>query len=134
MRNVTFPIFVTQTYFNQDLTKRTNGSSAVMMRDFTWSNFTGTINDRTPGDGSCVTNPCWYDIGYPDLTHREALIIACANKESCQNFKVEDIRVVPTVKMMPSMVCINAEAELNPQLGFECKNGTFTQVGKYGLY
>jgi hypothetical protein len=55
--NVTFPIFVTQTYFNQATTgpPRPNNSS-VNMQDFTWENFAGTINTYSPGDGSCVTD------------------------------------------------------------------------------
>jgi len=66
--NTTFPIFVTQTYINQGSTQTqsTVGSSGavsgrpnnstVNMEDFTWANFTGTINTFMPGDGSCVTN------------------------------------------------------------------------------
>jgi len=66
--NVTFPIFVTQTYINQGSTQTqsTVGSSGavsgrpnnstVNMQDLTWANFTGTINTFMPGDGSCVTN------------------------------------------------------------------------------
>ena len=63
--NVTFPIFVTQTYINQGSaqTQLENGTttsrpnnSTVVMQDFTWANFTGTINAFKPGDGSCVTD------------------------------------------------------------------------------
>lgn len=63
--NVTFPIYVTQTYTNQGSTQtqiengavseRPNNSS-VVMESFNWVNFTGTINTFKPGDGSCVTN------------------------------------------------------------------------------
>jgi hypothetical protein len=63
--NVTFPIFVTQTYVNQGSaqTQLENGTtvgrpnnSTVNMEDFTWSGFTGTINSFNPGDGSCVSD------------------------------------------------------------------------------
>lgn len=55
--NVTFPIFVTQTYFNQASAggDRPNNSS-VMMEDFTWEHFSGNINTYNPGDGSCTTD------------------------------------------------------------------------------
>lgn len=58
--NVTFPIFVTQTYLNQDTnqvgtTTRPNNSS-VNMQDFTWRDFTGTVNTFNPGDGSCASD------------------------------------------------------------------------------
>ena len=63
--NVTFPIFVTQTYFNQGSaqTQLENGTtigrpnnSTVNMENFTWANITGTVNSFNPGDGSCVTD------------------------------------------------------------------------------
>lgn len=63
--NVSFPIFITQSYFNQGsaqtqiengtTTGRPNNSS-VVMKNFRWENFTGTINSFQPGDGSCVTD------------------------------------------------------------------------------
>lgn len=55
--NVTFPIFVTQTYYNQDSASTgTSNNQSVDMADFTWEDFTGTINSFNPGDGSCVTD------------------------------------------------------------------------------
>lgn len=56
--NVTFPIFVTQTYIDQgdnDGDERPNNSS-VNMENFTWTNWTGTINTYMPGDGSCASD------------------------------------------------------------------------------
>lgn len=69
--NVTFPIFVTQTYINQggSQTQIGNGAtegrpnnSTVNMEDMRWENFTGSINTYQPGDGSCVT-----DVSYASL-------------------------------------------------------------------
>lgn len=63
--NVTFPIFITQTYINQGgsstqlqsgATSGRPNNSTVDMEDFTWANFTGTVNTFMPGDGSCVTD------------------------------------------------------------------------------
>ena len=63
--NVTFPIFVTQTYINQGGSQTQSGNGGVEgrknnatvdMEDFTWANFTGTINTFMPGDGSCVSD------------------------------------------------------------------------------
>ncbi|KAJ9630570.1 hypothetical protein H2203_001093 [Taxawa tesnikishii (nom. ined.)] len=132
--NVTFPIFVTQTYVNQGsnqtqlqtggVTGRPNNSS-VVMRDFKWENFTGTINTFNPGDGSCVTDPCWYNVGLPNLTHTEAVIIECNTNSSCTNFVTKNIQLVPESMAAPSVICLNATAELNPNLGFPCRNGTF---------
>lgn len=132
--NVTFPIFVTQTYLNQgsNQTQLENGAKSgrpnnatVNMEDFTWANFTGTINTFTPGDRSCVTDPCWYDVGLPNLKHTEAIIMECNTDASCKNFVTSNIQVIPESLDVPTLVCINATQELNPGLGFECKNGTF---------
>jgi polygalacturonase len=130
VENVSMPIFVTQTYFNQgtSVSKRPNNSS-VMMEDFTWSNFTGTINTIKPGDGSCVGSPCWYNVGLPNLKHTEAVIIECSTEQSCKNFVLKEIKLRPQSSEPASVICMNAKAELNPKLGFECRNGTFTLPG-----
>jgi polygalacturonase len=135
--NVSFPIFVTQTYFNQgsnqtqlqpgQITGRPNNSS-VVMENFTWKNFRGTVNTYTPGDGSCVTDPCWYDAGLPNLKHTESIIIECNTDSSCKNFVLDDIEIYPQDMRQPSVICINATSKLNPQLGIDCSNGTFVPL------
>lgn len=150
--NVTFPIFVTQTYFDQnnnDGPARPNNSS-VNMESFTWENWAGTINTFNPGDGSCVTDvsfmtanfprplsrcslliaddtfkPCWYDVGLPNLKHTEALIIECNSESSCKNFALKNMRVYPQNLAPATQICMNAVEALNPDLGIHCKNGTF---------
>ncbi|OCL09929.1 glycoside hydrolase family 28 protein [Glonium stellatum] len=132
--NVSFPIFVTQSYTNQGsaqtqlengtVTGRPNNSS-VVMRDFVWEDFTGTINTFQPGDRSCVSDPCWYDVGLPDLKHTEAVIIECNTNASCQNFQLKGIQLIPQSLEPPTVICMNATAALNPRLGFDCLNGTF---------
>ena len=44
-------------------------NSSVVMRDFTWEDFSGTINTFRPGGGFCVSDPCWYDLGLLGLKH-----------------------------------------------------------------
>ncbi|KAJ5917751.1 exopolygalacturonase C [Penicillium verhagenii] len=132
--NVTFPIFVTQSYTNQGSTETQLGNgvttgrvnnASVMMEDFVWSDFTGSVNSWRPGDGSCVTDPCWYDLGLPDLKHTETVIIECNTDSSCKNFELTNIEIIPQTLAEPTVVCINATASLNPELGFDCRNGTF---------
>lgn len=96
-----------------------------MMEDFSWSDYTGTVNTWRPGDGSCVTDPCWYDVGLSDLNHTEIAIIECNTDSSCKNFSLNNIQIIPQSMAAPTVICINATQELNPQLGFECRNGTF---------
>ncbi|ROW07294.1 hypothetical protein VMCG_03698 [Cytospora schulzeri] len=124
--NVTFPIYVTQTYYNQDsalIGVATNQS--VQMADFTWEDFTGTINSFSPGDGSCVSDPCWYNVGLPNLQHTESIIIECSTTASCQNFVLKNIEVFPQTLEPPTIICIDATESLNPDLGTYCRNGTF---------
>lgn len=134
--NVTFPIYVTQTYMNQgsSQTQLGNGqvdgrvnNASVMMENFTWSGFTGTINTYQPGDASCVTDPCWYNAGLPkNLTHTQAVIMECNTNSSCKGFQTKNIQLIPQNMAPASVICMNATASLNPKLGFVCKNGTFT--------
>ncbi|KAE8350444.1 putative exopolygalacturonase C [Aspergillus coremiiformis] len=125
--NVTFPIFVTQSYNDQSASRPSvDTNSSVMMEDFTWANFSGSINTHQPGDGSCASDPCWYNSGLPNLKHTEAIIIECNTDKSCKNFVTKDIQLHPQVSEPASVICMKATAELNPNLGFACSNGTFT--------
>ncbi|KAF2433893.1 putative exopolygalacturonase C [Tothia fuscella] len=126
VENVSMPIFVTQTYYNQATSiAQLDGNSSVQMEDFTWTNFTGTINSLNPGDGSCVSEPCWYNTGLADLKHTEAVIIECSSERSCKNFALKGIDMRPQGMDPASVICMKAMAASNPKLGFECKNGTF---------
>lgn len=127
IHNVTFPIFINQQYVDQGNagdTERPNNSS-VILEDFTFANFSGDINSFNAGDGSCATDPCWYDLGLPNLNQTEAIIIECNTEASCSGFKTSNINIYPQKMEDPSVICINAEADLNPELGFDCTNGTF---------
>ncbi|KAK2014483.1 family 28 glycosyl hydrolase [Colletotrichum eremochloae] len=108
--NVTFPIFVTQTYSNQ---------ASIC------EHFSGNINTYSPGDGSCTTNPCWYNSGLVKLTHTEAVIIGCSNRTSCRGLQTRDIRIDPQSRTVPKVICMNAMPDLNPNLGFDCANSTY---------
>ncbi|KAE8382845.1 putative exopolygalacturonase C [Aspergillus bertholletiae] len=124
--NVTFPIFVTQSYYDQSVSRDgASAESSVMMEDFTWEDFSGSINSYQPGDGSCATDPCWYNAGLPNLKHTEAVIIECNTDKSCKNFATKNIQLYPQALEPASVICMKATAELNPNLGFSCGNGTF---------
>jgi polygalacturonase len=132
--NVTFPIQVTQRYFNQGsaqtqlqsgaTTGRPNNAS-VILENMTFANFTGNINSYNPGDGSCVSDPCWYNAGYANLMQSESIIIECNTLESCHNITFSNIEVRPQNSLPASKICVSVDAELNPDLGFDCSNGTY---------
>jgi hypothetical protein len=60
------------------------------------------------------------------LKHTEAVIIACNTEASCRGFGFKGIKLMPQSNETASVICLQAKAELNPQLGFECRNGTFS--------
>jgi polygalacturonase len=132
VQNVTFPIFVTQTYTNQALGRsqpsRPSGQ-AVQMQDFTWEKFEGTINSQNPGDGSCV-KPCWYNDGLKGLRHTEALVIGCDNGSSCRNFVFKGINLKPTGGGAATQMCVNLNSNSSPLLGIQCHNDVFAMTGR----
>lgn len=132
--NVTFPIFVTQTYFNQGSaqTQIENGAvvgrpnnASVIMNNFRWENWTGAINSYQPGDRSCASNPCWYNAGLPTVDGTQGIIFECTDETTCKNFVVKGVDVMPEIEKPTSVICMNVAAESNKDLGFECKNGTY---------
>ena len=72
-----------------------------------------------------MTQPCWYNVGLPNLTHTETIIVECNTAESCKDFTFKNIDVVPQTLAPPKVICFNATAKLNPKLGFDCANGTY---------
>ncbi|GFZ45367.1 hypothetical protein JCM24511_03093 [Saitozyma sp. JCM 24511] len=138
VENVTFPIYVTQTYVNQgsaqtqnsgegsNTTATVNGrlnNASVVMENFTYENWTGTINTYQRGDWSCVTNPCWYDVPGADGT--QSIVIQCSNSTSCSDYQLKNIQVTPMSSKPASVLCTYLDAKANPQLGFVCTNGTY---------
>lgn len=75
-----------------------------------------------------LIQPCWYNVGLPNLAHTEAIILECNSETSCKDFELSNIQVIPQSMEPPTVICMNAEAELNPDLGFDCRNGTFVPM------
>lgn len=97
------------------------------MENFTWKNWRGSINSFAPGDASCASDPCWYDVPGADGT--QAVVMTCATETSCKNFQVEDVEVMPQKAYeMPSIMCTNVAAASSPNFGIECKNGTYVPL------
>lgn len=67
-----------------------------------------------------------YNVGLPNLKHTEAIIVECNTNVSCKNFAMSNIELIPQSMDSPTVICMNATASLNPNLGFECTNGTYT--------
>jgi hypothetical protein len=134
--NVTFPIFVTQSYSNQGSSQTQLGSGvtgrannvSVMMEDFVWSDFTGSVNTWRPGDGSCVSDPCWYDDGLPTLKHTEAVVIECNTESSCNNFKIHNIQIIPQNMEPPTVVLHQCDSPAEPTTGLRLPQWHFLSI------
>ncbi|RDL37742.1 putative exopolygalacturonase [Venustampulla echinocandica] len=123
--NVTFPIFVTQAYSNPNGKQHSGkqSTSDVLLEGVSFKEFSGTINTFHPGDGSCVTDPCWYNVGWPGLTHTEYVIFNCSTELSCRNITTANIWVYPENGETSKIICVNLKRNLNPTLGFPCGSG-----------
>ncbi|WWC88832.1 uncharacterized protein L201_003746 [Kwoniella dendrophila CBS 6074] len=134
--NTTFPIYLTQNYFNQGSSQTQNGAgvqdggnyggrvdnSSVIIENITYKNWKGDINTYHPGDGSCVTSPCWYDVPGSDGT--QAIVIGCSNSTTCKDFRFQNIQVIPQSYAQTQINCTNLDSASNPNLGLVCTNGT----------
>jgi len=122
VRNVSFPLYLSQSYVDQESpgAPRTNNAS-VIMQDFTYDNFYGDINTFHQGDASCVSDPCWYYEEGADGT--QAAILRC-NPGTCQNFTLSNIHLRPQSGVPATLLCNNPPVA-SPNAGFVCQNGTY---------
>ncbi|GHJ86367.1 hypothetical protein NliqN6_2769 [Naganishia liquefaciens] len=119
--NVTYPALITQTYIDQNNPgpeRVDNGS--VILKNFKFEDWTGDINSYQPGDGTCLSDPCWYEQDLPPFTGSQVLAFSCANAGSCQGFETKNINVFGQNGKPSENLCKNADAESNPELGFAC--------------
>ncbi|EPQ58845.1 pectin lyase-like protein, partial [Gloeophyllum trabeum ATCC 11539] len=124
VRNVSFPLYLTQSYVDQEYpgAPRVNNAS-VIMQDFTYDNFYGDINTFHPGDGSCISDPCWYVLYSEGADGTQAAILRC-NAGACQNFTLSNIHLRTQSGVPATLLCNNPPID-SPDPGFVCRNGTF---------
>jgi hypothetical protein len=101
-------------------------STATHISDFTWTNITGTINDRFPGDGSCTTNPCWYAIA--GITNTAGVTMQLLNG-TASGVHLENINLMPIDGKGVSNTFCNPSSFVDSSkpkdLGFVCENGPY---------
>jgi hypothetical protein len=61
------------------------------------------------------------------VKRNEAVIIQCASGQHCKNFVVKGIELKTDAGGQTSAICANVDKEANPNLGFTCANGPFSQ-------
>lgn len=129
--NATFPIFATSVYFDQN-THRGEvpggpyppGTTATEIANFTWTNVSGTINDMYPGDGSCVTDPCWYFVN--GTTDTAGVTFQLLN-QTASGVHLENINLLPIDgKGVSDTFCDPTSfKDGTKHLGFKCYNGPY---------
>jgi len=128
--NVPFPIYVTQNYFDQEVSSPppTGGNSTnTAVIDFTWENFTGTIRDAPFVEGSCVTDPCWYAV--PNATGKEVIIFdVSAGTE--KNLLAKNILARTETGASVAVMCNSSV--VTEDVGFVCQDGKYVPT-KAGL-
>ncbi|KAK8865572.1 hypothetical protein IAR55_000716 [Kwoniella newhampshirensis] len=128
--NATFPIFATGVYFDQNTNRgRVPGdypanSTATHISNFLWTNITGTISDIYTGDGSCTTNPCWYNVA--NATNTAAVTLQLL-RGTATNIRVENVNLMPIDgKGTPNVLCDPSSfVDGTSNLGFKCENGPY---------
>lgn len=123
IKSVRFPIYVTQNYWDQNVGAKPNTSSVnnTLIDTFTFKNFQGTINDLTDyHEGSCVSDPCWYDV--PGATGTEVAILDLY-PGTAKNVLAKNINVVTLSGSHVTVMC--DPTEVSNDVGFKCWDGVF---------
>ncbi|KAF7436008.1 hypothetical protein PC9H_002834 [Pleurotus ostreatus] len=121
--DVPFPIYITQNYWDQGVGPKPNGTGTLNnthIQDITFKNFAGTIRDKPYVEGSCVTDPCWYDV--PGATGREVAIFDLY-PDTAVNVVAQNIVAKTQTGKPVSVMCDPATVEND--VGFVCQNGRF---------
>ncbi|KAF8169846.1 pectin lyase fold/virulence factor [Mycena galopus ATCC 62051] len=122
VNNITFPIYITQNYYDQSQAPPPPSNLSVDIQGMSFSNFVGTINSLRPGDASCITDPCWYYVAGADGT--QSIIFDSFYPGTVQDLSVTDILVVPDrFLVLPTVIC---NASVTPKdVGFKCWDGLY---------
>ncbi|KAJ7837295.1 pectin lyase fold/virulence factor [Mycena leptocephala] len=122
VNNVTFPIYVTQNYFDQSQAPPPPSNIYVKIEGISFTNVAGTINSLRPGDGSCISDPCWYHVAGADGT--QSIIFDDFSAGTVQDISATNILVVPDrFLVLPKVIC---NASVTPaKVGFKCWDGLY---------
>ncbi|KAJ8074001.1 hypothetical protein PM082_012290 [Marasmius tenuissimus] len=121
-RDVPFPIYVTQNYWDQSIGPQPNSSmiNNTHIQDFTFENFTGDVKDVPYVEGSCVTDPCWYAV--PNATGKEVIILDLY-PGTATNVVAKNIFARTQTGTEVAVMC--DPATVTSDVGFKCQDGPF---------
>ncbi|KAK7051487.1 hypothetical protein VNI00_004461 [Paramarasmius palmivorus] len=122
IRDVPFPIYITQNYWDQGIGPKPNSTSVnnTNIQDFLFENFSGDLRDVPYVEGSCVSDPCWYDV--PGATGKE-VVIYDLYPETAKNIKVKNVKVRTQTGAKVAAMC--DPSTIDGDVGFKCWNGEF---------
>lgn len=121
--NCTIPIFVTQSYYDQQAAKqREDTNSSITLKDFKFEQFTGSVDGATQY-AQVDPSGTWWEV--PGLTGRDGIVMMCPSVEACAGVSFDDIDIRADYggSNVTEVWCQNGVDE---SLGFHCTNGTLT--------
>ncbi|KAF8152112.1 pectin lyase-like protein [Mycena galopus ATCC 62051] len=124
-----FPIYVTQNYFDQEVSTRPvlpadpDPNNATHIEDFLFENFSGTIRDIGPQEGSCISDPCWYFVA--NATGREVVILDLY-PNTATNVRTKNIFAETESGGQVDVMCNTTD--VTNDVGFICQDGPFVRT------
>ncbi|KAJ7336379.1 pectin lyase-like protein [Mycena albidolilacea] len=124
-----FPIYVTQNYFDQETGTRPvipanpDPNNATHIEDFLFENFSGTIRDIGPKEGSCISDPCWFFVA--NATGREVVILDLY-PGTATNVKTKNIVAHTESGGEVDVMC--STVDVTNDVGFICQDGAFIRT------
>ncbi|KAJ7863376.1 pectin lyase-like protein, partial [Mycena leptocephala] len=124
-----FPIYVTQNYFDQETSTRPvipanpDPNNATHIEDFTFENFSGTIRDIGPEEGSCISDPCWFFVA--NATGREVVILDLY-PSTATNVRTKNIVAKTESGGRVDVMC--STVDVTNDVGFICQDGAFIRT------
>ncbi|ELU45335.1 glycoside hydrolase family 28 protein [Rhizoctonia solani AG-1 IA] len=133
LENVPFPIFVTQNYWDQNVSPclgpkpSTGAVNNTHIEDMLFDNFSGSQLDTPYVEGSCVSDPCWYAVA--NATGKEIAIFDLYPNTTSNILARHISGIKPVNGAQPAVMC--DPATVDNDVGFVCQDGAFvpTKVG-----
>jgi len=141
LTNLTYPIHVTQNYYDQSQAPPPPSNTSVTIETLSFSGFAGTINSQNPGrtfrtsaihpltisltyagGHSCISDPCWYYVSGVDGT--QSIIFNRLYANTVTSIHAKDILVAPQVPKLPTVIC-NETVVKGLDIRFKCWGGLY---------
>lgn len=109
-------------YYDQNVSPPPPSNTSVTIDGLSFTGFAGTINSKHPGDGSCISDPCWYYVAGADGT--QSIIFDDFYPGTVQGLHVKDIAIVPQVLKLPTVKCNTTQLK-GLDVGMKCWDGLY---------